>query len=349
MEIKVRESSSDIDFVITWVDGADEEWLTQKLAFEEVPQSSIDDEKYRDWNLLRYWFRGVEKYAPWVRKIHFVTWGHYPSWLNAEHPKLQIVKHSDFIPKQYLPTFSSHAIELNLHRIKGLSEKFVYFNDDTFLVRPVSESDFFLNELPCGAPVLVPFRTLKGDWLTAPLNNIAVINDHFDFHASIKNHFFKWFNIRYGAYNLISAWMLPYRSFYGFLEFHLPNSYLKSTFEKVWNLEGKILNETSSHKFRERSDVNQWLFENWQFAEGSFIPRSPKFGKAFYLSDHSESNLELLYKYIANQEGSIVCVNDGRMDQDTFCIIQNSVKRAFEENLNQACSFELHNDGNKEQ
>lgn len=341
MEIKVSESSSDIDFVITWVDGADEEWLTQKSAYEKVPKSSIDDEKYRDWDLLRYWFRGVEKYAPWVRKIHFVTWGHYPSWLNIENPKLHIVKHENFIPNQYLPTFSSHAIELNLHRIEGLSEKFVYFNDDTYLIRDVSKNDFFSNALPCGTPVLIPFRTLKGDWLTAPLNNIAIINDHFDFHRTIRGHLTKWFNYRYGIYNVVSAWMLPYQSFYGFLEFHLPNSYLKSTFEKVWGLEGEVLNETSSHKFRERSDVNQWLFENWQFAEGCFAPRSPNFGKAFYLSESSLDNLDLLSDYISNQKGSIVCVNDGKMSKNTFLIIQGAVKKAFEKNLNELSSFEV--------
>lgn len=93
--------------------------------------------------ILQYWFRGVEKFAPWVNRIYFVTWGHIPSWLNLSHPKLKVVRHEEFIPTDYLPTFSSHPIELNLHRIKGLSERFVYFNDDTFLIRPVLQEDFF--------------------------------------------------------------------------------------------------------------------------------------------------------------------------------------------------------------
>ncbi|MEX6253875.1 hypothetical protein [Providencia huaxiensis] len=53
-------------------------------------------------------------------KIHFVTCGHYPNWLDINNHKINFVKHSDFIPKEYLPTFNSHTIELNLHRIKGL-------------------------------------------------------------------------------------------------------------------------------------------------------------------------------------------------------------------------------------
>ena len=83
----------------------------------------------------RWWFRAVEKFAPWVNKIHFVTYGHLPKWLNIDNPKLNIAKHSDFIPQKYLPTFSSFPIEVNLHRIKGLAERFVYFNDDMFLLK----------------------------------------------------------------------------------------------------------------------------------------------------------------------------------------------------------------------
>ena len=81
---------------------------------------------------LQYWFRGVGKFAPWVNRIHFITYGHLPPWLNVDHPKINIVRHTDYIPKKYLPTFNSHVIELNIHRIEGLANCFVYFNDDTF-------------------------------------------------------------------------------------------------------------------------------------------------------------------------------------------------------------------------
>jgi hypothetical protein len=55
------------------------------------------------------------------------------------------VKHEDYIPKEYLPTFNANTIELNFHRIKELSEHFVYFNDDTFITNYMNESDFFEN------------------------------------------------------------------------------------------------------------------------------------------------------------------------------------------------------------
>ena len=128
-----------IDFVIPWVDGSDPAWQKERDAkaaqLGSMERCDNRGERYRDWDNLKYWFRGVEKFAPWVHKIYFVTWGHLPEWLDVQHPKLVIVRHEDYIPKEYLPTFNSHTIEWNLHRIHGLSENFVYFNDDIFLLR----------------------------------------------------------------------------------------------------------------------------------------------------------------------------------------------------------------------
>ena len=82
-----------IDFVITWVDGTDPAWRAEKQHYSPDAVSDDQEVRYRDWELLRYWFRGVEKFAPWVRTIHFVTWGHLPDLLNVENPKLHIVNH----------------------------------------------------------------------------------------------------------------------------------------------------------------------------------------------------------------------------------------------------------------
>ena len=88
-----------IDFVIMWVDGSDPAWLEEKNKYlEKKIDTSNAINRYRDMGLLKYWFRGVEKLTPWVNKVHFVTWGHIPSWLNTNNPKLNIVKHEDFIP-----------------------------------------------------------------------------------------------------------------------------------------------------------------------------------------------------------------------------------------------------------
>lgn len=90
--------------------------------------------RYRDYGTFNYWFRMVEMHAPWVNNIYLITNGQRPKWLNVNHPKLKWVRHEEFIPKEYLPTFNASAIEMNIHRIDGLSENFVLFNDDMYLI-----------------------------------------------------------------------------------------------------------------------------------------------------------------------------------------------------------------------
>ena len=167
-------SSKPIDFVMIWVDGNDPEWQKEKAKYDERVVTTANSEvRYRDWDNLQYWFRAVEKFAPWVNKIHFVTWGHLPPWLDTSNPKLHVVNHKDFIPEEYLPTFSSHTIELNLHRIEGLAERFVYFNDDTFLMAPTPEgyqlwSDILVPSVT-GALVFGGFPLV---WLTGKLRKL---------------------------------------------------------------------------------------------------------------------------------------------------------------------------------
>ena len=102
-----------IDFVLTWVDGSDPDWLAQRREYQPGRGTDAGESRYRDWDNLQYWFRGMEKFAPWVNKIYFVTWGHVPKWLNKAHEKIQIVKHEDFMAPAYLPVipepFSHHG------------------------------------------------------------------------------------------------------------------------------------------------------------------------------------------------------------------------------------------------
>ena len=131
-----------IDFVLPWVDGNDPKWLKEKNKYITYKGDS-NINRYRDFDNLKYLFRGIEKYASWVNKIFFVTWGHIPKWLNTNNEKIRIVKHDEFIPKEYLPTFNSNVIELNLHRIQDLSEHFVLFNDDVFILEKNISLRFF--------------------------------------------------------------------------------------------------------------------------------------------------------------------------------------------------------------
>ena len=79
------------DFVLRWVEGADSAWIQQRNEYLGIKNDQTQDSRFRDWENLQYWFRGVEKFAPWVNHIYFVTWGHIPSWLNTDHPLLFVV------------------------------------------------------------------------------------------------------------------------------------------------------------------------------------------------------------------------------------------------------------------
>ena len=318
----------------------DKEWQKQKNKYAGITNEEINgDARFRDWDNLKYWFRGVEKFAPWVGNIYFVTCGHYPKWLNLNHPKLKFVRHDEYIPKEYLPTFSSHTIELNLHRIKGLSEKFVYFNDDMFLISPVQVADFF-----CGD---IPRYTLQHEIFYANpyndffqhilINNMTVINKYFDKNSSIKRDFFKWFNFKNSfKYNIKNILLLPWKNFSYFKDTHMPSPILKSTMEELWNKEFNILDKTSKDKFRQMDGVNQYLFKNYDIARGNFEVTS---AKDFEYYDVKEDNTKLI-DTIINQSKKIICVNDTTNKFD-FETAKKEINDAFEKILPDKSEFEI--------
>src|SRR5262249_26391203 len=139
--------------VYTWVDGSDRGhqykrlyWLDQ-LAKRGCGSMSLDEDigsgRFKDDDELRFFFRSLEQFSPWVRRIFFLTSGTSPSWLRTDHPRIRLIDHREiFLKPEHLPTFNSMAIECHLHRIDGLSELFLYLNDDFFLGRPLKPADF---------------------------------------------------------------------------------------------------------------------------------------------------------------------------------------------------------------
>lgn len=139
-----------IDAVYTWVDGTDPSWIAHKRAALELssghpmPEAAAEDLRFVGHDELRYSLRALEQYAPWIRHVYIVTDCQRPEWLREDTDWVTVVDHRDIAPEgTVLPTFNSQAIEANLHRIEGLSEHFLYFNDDMFLSSPVSPDLFF--------------------------------------------------------------------------------------------------------------------------------------------------------------------------------------------------------------
>lgn len=297
---------NEIDFVLTWVDGSDPEWQAQYQQY--VGKRKVNFAHYRDYGTLKYWFRAVEKYAPWVNQIHFVTCGQKPDWMNTDHPKLHLVSHRDYMPDKYLPTFSANPIELNFHRIEGLAEQFVYFNDDTFLSAPTRENDFFVDGLPCDSATfsaLIP--SVKGEVITYILfNDLLLLNANFNKRSSIKNNISKWFSMKYGKDVLKNLYYAPIGKFSGFVNPHLPNSFLKSTYEEVWEKERDYLDFVCRNRFRTKEDVNQYLLRYWRLAKGEFAPRSPQIGACYTVGDDNM----VIKKTLKSRCKKLICIND---------------------------------------
>ena len=327
----------DIDIIVNWVDDSDPAWLAERNRYAEKPLD-CDSVRFRNWDNLRYWFRAVEKYMPWVRKVFFVTCGHYPAWLNFSHPKLEFVTHSDYIPAEYLPTFSARPIELNFHRIEGLSEHFIYFNDDFFPSRPLSLNDFFIDGVPCMTPVISPLIALRTDWAFGHtlLNDISLINAHFNLRDVMRKNRRKWFSPKLGK-NLIKNMYNSLGRYYflGFESFHTPSPLLKSTLEKVWELEPEILDRSSRYKFRKLDGVNQYVFLYYQYCTNNFVPVSTKQNRYFDLKDDNREAIDA----VKSQKYKCIILNDSDEVTD-FEKVKADLIEAFESVLPEKSGFE---------
>lgn len=328
-----------IDFVMIWVDGSDPKWQEEKIKYSDNPDAARNGiNRYRDWGLLKYWFRGVEKFAPWVNNIYFITCGHYPEWLNLNHPKLKFLKHEDYIPKEYLPTFSANPIELNLHRIKELTNKFVYFNDDMFLINNVHQNDFFKGGKPrfiagSDSAYSENYNDLFPHIL---LNDLGVINKYFDKKKVIMNDFTKWFNLNYDMKTMSKTLsLLPFNKFSSIVVPHLPIPVLKSTIEELWNIESNALDRTSKNKFRSKDDVNQHLFCFYDIARNNFEPSYRKLGKYFTSKD---AGFEKICYTIEKQKYKMICFSDDlEIDFEKY---RNEIEKAFIKILPEKSKFE---------
>jgi hypothetical protein len=145
-EPQASDITFDIDIVFSWVDGAAIEWQrarARRMRSYVVGEGDDSHARFRQLDELKYALRSVHLFAPWIRNVYIVTDSPRPEWL-AEHPRVTIVSSEEFFADpSVLPTHNSHAVESQLHNIPGLSEHFLYSNDDMFFGRPVTPDMFF--------------------------------------------------------------------------------------------------------------------------------------------------------------------------------------------------------------
>ncbi|EKP98285.1 glycosyltransferase [Lacticaseibacillus paracasei] len=207
---------SPIDIVIPWVDGNDPKWQREKDQYLVAgPHSSRqignEDEKkdvrFRDFGLFKYTIMSILRFAPWVNRVFVVT-------MNQELPfetgsdKVTVIDHRDFIPDPYLPTFNSNSIEMNIHRIPNLAEKFILFNDDCIFNAPVSEEDYFINNIPKDCFGLKPIAPTLGGIGAIESNDVAIINSLVQKNTVIKSNLLNCSLLRTVCFLLLKQFVL---------------------------------------------------------------------------------------------------------------------------------------------
>lgn len=329
----------EIDIIVTWVDMDDPKWQKEFAQYSSVgknDKNGVTEARFRDPGFLRYWFRGVDRFAPWVRKIHFLTCGQTPDWLDASHPKIHLVNHADIIPAEFLPTYNSVVIERYMHRIEGLSEHFVYFNDDFYFIRPTGPERFFRDGLPCDIAAF-QYNPAWSQYYVTLENNIRLINRNFDKREVLARDHDKWFDPEYGSKAMWNHLLRHYGKFITLRTPHNAQPYLKSTFHEVWDAEEKELTATSANRFRDPSDYTPELFRTWQICQGNFAPYNTyKDTKMFPLMLKWKKAIDA----IRGQKYSLVCLNDNKHIRN-YDEVMSLIRDAFESILPEKSSFEL--------
>jgi hypothetical protein len=242
----------EIDLVYLWVDGSDPKWLKKKQLATNTPTDNSEMNapgRYANNDELRYSLRSAEKFAPWIRNIYIVTDDQTPEWLNTANPKVKVIDHKDIIPLEILPLFNSSVIEYFIYKIPGLSEHFLFANDDMFFNAPVTP-DFFFGE--DGYPIFRLKRALLGKW-----------------HHRLKD------KIRgLGQYRrmVVDSMELVYKKFgkyYSGLPHHNIDSFLKSDYQKaVEEIFSEDVKRTQVNRTRKYGDFHRSAFTYYALAIG---------------------------------------------------------------------------------
>jgi len=333
------ENNEKIDIVVSWLDDNDPIWQAEFNKYSDNPSFDVganNNARFRDYDLFKYWFRGIDKYAPWVNKIHIVTFGHIPGWLDTNNSKINIVKHTDFIPSEYLPTFSSDTIALNLHRIPNLQEYFVYFNDDMYMINPTTATDFFKNGKPCDFFTLIPAGSSE-TFNHYAINNMILIHREFSKKQIIDNNKRKMFCFHTSMKSLVSNLLqLPYGYISDILHYHLTTPLTRTLYLELWDKHSIEFNKTSKNKFRDISDVTDWYIRMYYLANGNYHPKNmDKFGHYYSIKDIENIDRILSSKY------KIICLNDDiSLDEVSFNNKKNILLEGFEKKFPDCSIFE---------
>lgn len=336
-------NNNPIDIVLPWVDEKDTIWEAERKKWaSKSGQGSFESSnvRFQCWDNLNLWFRAIEECMPWINKIFLITFGHIPSFLNTEHVKLRIVRHEEYIPYEYRPTFNSNTIEMNIHRIKDLSQNFILFSDDVFPLTYIDEEYYFKDNMVCDEAVeniitTSSFGAVSNATRYAQVNNMFIINKYFKKREVQAKNPEKWFCESYGDRLERTKACKYWYDFPGFYDPHMANAMKKSTLQHLWEIEPEVMDRGSRDRFRGYADVTQYLIRYWQLCTGEFYPRRTQ-GKVFFpkIDTYKE-----VVEAINSGEFPMISFNENCTSGD-FLIMKAEINKALQNRFPQKSSFE---------
>ena len=293
-----------MDVVITYVDGNDLVW---KQDYEKTTNVPVMEKRFRDWGTLKYLLRGIETKMPYIRNVYLVVShpSQVPSW--ADVSQLNIVLHKDIIPQEFLPTFNCNPIEMHLHRIPGLDEEYLYFNDDMFPVGECRPEDFFRN----GRPVIGYYRHL---FASGMYKKICRNSDRLARRAlGLKPSCF---------------FTRPQ---------HICSPMLKSQCEELYAMVKEEIRKTSAARTRTEENLNQYLFLDYMNYKGMVINEKIS-NKHFSVAVASPESLR---DFLHNPTRNMVCINDVHLSESRYEQLRGAILAAFDSTFPEKSRFEI--------
>lgn len=338
-----------IDFVLPWVDPNDVNWQKKRKLYSN-PNNTLNESdatfRFRDFETLKYVLRSIEYNCPWYNRIFLITEGHYPSWLNIHSTKVKIITHQDlYFHKNHLPVFNSSSIEMNILNIPNLSENFVYLNDDTIIFNKLEKSRFFMNNLPVDfiSHGLFPrgklYNLLRGcdSWIHSLNNNIELINKNT---LNLSNS--SLFNSSYTFNDIFCNFLLKYffKKIFWLEHWHHPQAYKKQTLVDVNNLYNEQMENCSSNRFRDNSDLTHYLYRYYHLSTGEFYPA--KFNDGLVKNINSISTLNKILEELGKtNKFNFVCFNDSdKLPESDFAYVKSLLNNFLEMKFPLKSSFE---------
>lgn len=310
-----------IDLVYTWVDGEDPVWKQRKQqALQEIDPSAINEtaaseSRFESRDELRYSLRSVEYYASWVNHIYIVTDRQIPEWLDTDHPKITVVDHRDIFRRpEDLPVFNSHAIESQLHHIPGLSEQYLYMNDDLMFMRPTEPELFFTGNgmskyFPSKASLDMTDRSARDmPVLSAAKRGRQFIQERF---GQIVTNKFK----------------------------HTPHPQMKSVLEQLEREEQWMFDEVSASRFRHPDDfsIPSALYHFYAYATGRAVTGVIRYAYMDIAREDARLYLDRLQR---RRDLDVMCLNDTHVPDEQRSELNDLLMEFFEKRFPVPSSFE---------